>query len=221
MLGRIPYSDPTDADYVALYRYADLDAFVELHGHIRAANPGSQVNFRTTADLEPDDYTTHLVSLGGVDWNHATLSLVTELSLPVTQVSDWDSTDGPYFEARGTAQDTGGAPEPRRFHPTLDTRGGGKVLREDIALFARAVNPFNKLRTVTICNGMYAGGTFGAVRALTDARFRDRNAQYVRDTFSECQAFCILMRVRVEHSAPLTPDWTKPANRLFEWMSKS
>src|SRR6185437_1360738 len=96
----------------------------------------------------------------------------------------------------------------RRFRPLLTKSGDRKVLREDVALFARAVNPFNRLRTVTICNGMYAGGTFGAVRALTDARFRDRNTRYAKDRFGQCETFCILTRVHIERGAPLTPDWT-------------
>lgn len=214
MRARIPYSDPTDPDYIALYAYADLDAFVELHGHIRAANPGSHVNFRTAPQLTSDDYTTHLVLLGGIDWNYATESVFTRLELPVEQVADWKTPDGQYFEV-----DDGSAS--RRFRPSLAQSGGKKVLREDVALFARAVNPFNRLRTITICSGMYAGGTFGAVRALTDARFRDRNTRYAKDRFDQCEAFCILTRVRIERGAPLTPDWTLEENRLFEWESES
>jgi hypothetical protein len=210
MLQRIPYSDPRDPDYVAFTKYADLDAFVDLYGHIRAANPGSEVNFRTTDDLRQDDYTTHLVSLGGVDWNQATRSLLSELELPVEQVSDWTAPDGPYFEARG-------ADSLARFRAALRGANESLVLHEDVALFARAVNPFNRHRTVTICNGMYASGTFGAVRALTDARFRDRNTKFVRETFVSHQVFCILMRVRVERGVAITPDWTVPSNRLFEW----
>ena len=96
------------------------------------------------------------------------------------------------------------------------SRGG---LREDVALFARAVSPFNQRRFVTICNGMYGRGTYGAVRALTDERFRDRNAEYLRETFGDSDAFCILSRVTVENGRALTPDWTMPETRLFEWSS--
>lgn len=213
MLEKIPYSDPADPDYVALYAYADLDSFIELHGHIRAANPGSQVNFRTAPHLDHDDYTTHLVLLGGVDWNYATQSVFNQLSLPITQVANWDSPDGSFFEVAGDG-------EPARFRPVLSPAGGKKILREDVALFARAVNPFNRLRTVTICNGMYASGTFGAVRALTDKRFRDRNTSYAKEKFGEREDFCILTKVRVERGVPVTPDWTLPENRLFEWMSE-
>jgi hypothetical protein len=73
------------------------------------------------------------------------------------------------------------------------------------------------MRYVTICNGMYGSGTYGAVRALTDERFRDRNADYLRETFGNSEAFCILSRVTVETGRVLTPDWTLPETRLFEW----
>lgn len=214
MREKIPYAKPSDPDYVALYAYADLDSLIELHGHIRAANPGSQVNFRIASQLAPDDYTTHLISLGGVDWNLATRSLFGQLALPVRQVADWRSPDGPYFEVSGAGQ-------ARKFRPQLATGDGTKALQEDVALFARSVNPFNRKRTASICNGMYASGTYGAVRALTDARFRDRNAEYVRARFGRSQNFCILTKVKVENGTPLTPDWTLSETRLFEWESES
>src|SRR5215475_2352516 len=214
MREKIPYSKPSDPDYVALYAYADLDSLIELHGHVRAANPGSQVNFRIASQLAPDDYTTHLISLGGVDWNLATRSLFGQLALPVRQVADWRSPDGQYFEVSAAGQT-------RKFRPQLASGDDTKALQEDVALFARSVNPFNRKRTASICNGMYASGTYGAVRALTDARFRDRNAEYVRARFGRSQSFCILTKVKVENGTPLTPDWTLSETRLFEWESES
>jgi hypothetical protein len=99
----------------------------------------------------------------------------------------------------------------------LDESDGRRILREDVALFARAVSPFNRKRYVTICNGMFGSGTYGAVRALTDALFRDRNAEYLRGTYGDSDAFCILSRVTMENGKALTPDWTLPETRLFEW----
>jgi hypothetical protein len=55
------------------------------------------------------------------------------------------------------------------------------------------------------------------VRALTDERFRDRNAEYIKDRFGSSEAFCILTRVPVEGAETLTPDWTVPETVLFEW----
>ena len=35
-----PFGDPSDPNYTELQTYADIDALMELHGHIRAENPG-------------------------------------------------------------------------------------------------------------------------------------------------------------------------------------
>jgi O-acetylhomoserine/O-acetylserine sulfhydrylase-like pyridoxal-dependent enzyme len=56
------------------------------------------------------------------------------------------------------------------------------------------------------------------VRALTDELFRDRNMGYVQARLTNSTAFCILTRVTVlETGLTLTPDWTLPETRLFEW----
>ncbi len=210
MLKRMPYTDPRDPDYIALYSFSDLDALVELHGHLRATNPTNQVDFRTANQLPPDAYTAHLVVLGGTDWNAVTRSILGHMRLPIRQVADWSSPDGQYFEVEKNGR-------PIRHRPRLEQSDKWNLLREDVALFARATNPFNRTRTITVCNGMYGSGNYGAVRALTDARFRDRNAEYLRSRFGGSDSYCILTRVQVENGAALTPDWTIPDNRLFEW----
>jgi len=210
MLRRMPYTDPQDPDYVALYAYSDLDALVELHGHLRATNPTNQVDFRTSSQLPPDAFTPHLVVLGGTDLNVATRSVISRLRLPVRQIADWSRPDGQYFEV----EQNGSA---IRYRPRLEHLGDCTLLREDVALFARATNPFNRRRTVTVCSAMYGSGAYGAVRALTDARFRDRNTEYLRSRFGDSDSYCILTRVQVENGAALTPDWTIADYRLFEW----
>ncbi len=213
MLEGMPYTDPLDPDFIELYRYSDLDSLLELFGHLRATNPTSRVEYQAADQLSADDYTGHLVSLGGVDWNKATSSVLARLQLPVKQTlrSDDDELEDAYFEI------TGEDGRPAIHRPWLEEVGGRKILREDVALFARAVNPFNRKRYVTICNGMYGSGTLGVVRALTDERFRDRNAEYLREAFGDSDAFCILSRVTVENGEALTPDWTLSETRLFEW----
>jgi hypothetical protein len=213
MLRQMPYTDPMDPDFIELYRYSDPDAMLELFGHLRAANPASRVEFRAADQLSADDYTGHLVLLGGVDWNDATGSVLERLKLPVKQVGrqEEDEPGDAYFEV--TDQDG----QSVIHRPWLDESRGRRILREDVALFARAISPFNQRRYVTICNGMYGRGTYGAVRALTDERFRDRNAQYLREAIGDSPAFCILSRVTVETGTALTPDWTLPQTRLFEW----
>ncbi|MEV8442948.1 XRE family transcriptional regulator [Actinosynnema sp. NPDC051121] len=208
MRARMPYSDPTQPDYVELYTYADLDALIELHGHIRALNPRSQVNFRIASDLAPDDYTTHLVLLGGVDWNLVTRELLDRVDLPISQVARHDEAEAGGFVVRAR---TG---EERLYAPKLGRHGG---LLEDVGHFYRGTNPFNHKRTVTICNGQYGRGTLGVVRALTDSRFRDRNAAYLETRFAGTNAYSVLTRVQVVNGQVVTPDWNLPESRLVEW----
>jgi transcriptional regulator with XRE-family HTH domain len=213
MLEEIPYTDVDEPDYIELLTYSDLDALFELYGHLRAANPGNQVNLRTNDKLVPDDYTSHLATLGGLDWNTATRSLLDRLPLPVRQVANWDVEDGQYFEV--TEGD-----KRLLYRPVLDRSGDRPVLVEDVALFVRAVNPFNRKRSVTICSGMYGRGVYGAVRALTDARFRDRNAEHLQARFDGTGTYCILTRVPIVNGVTLTPDWTTGDYTLFEWSGK-
>ncbi len=201
----LPYNDPDDPGFAELYSYADLDALLELHGHIRAANPGSRVTYQAAQRLTADDYTSHLVLLGGVDWNEVTDDVLHRLDLPVQQVGDWDGDKGPYFEVNDDRRE--------RHYPLLS----GRSLIEDVALFSRGPNPFNRKRTISICNGMHSRGTYGVVRALTDERFRDRNAEYLANRFSGEESYALLTRVAVVNGVVLTPDWTKEESRLHEW----
>jgi hypothetical protein len=206
----MPYADPEDPDYVRAYTYADLDSLIELHGHIRAVNPASQVAIRTADSLTEDDYTAHLVLLGGVDWNPITRDILRRLKLPVRQRERPDERDSGYFEV-------GTGAHRREFAPVLDVDGEQRLLREDICHFYRGTNPYNLRRTLTICNGMYGRGTYGAVRALTDVRFRDRNEGYLDQRFAGHTSLSILSRVLIVNGEPLTPDWTVAEQRLHEW----
>ena len=65
--------------------------------------------------------------------------------------------------------------------------------------------------------GCTGGAPTGLYVLLTDERFRDRNTEYIQARFASSEAFCILTRVTVENTVTLTPDWTLPETRLFEW----
>jgi hypothetical protein len=208
---KVPYVSPQSGDYIELYRYSDLDSLFELHGHLRAANPRSLVTVRAAEDLHSDDLTTHVVLLGGVDYNKITEAMLKEIRTPVRQVADWDGEKGPYFEVH-----PGGA-GPRRHYTVAPDSDEGEQLLEDVAFFYRGENPHNAKRTLTICNGMYARGVYGVVRALTDERFRDRNAAFLRERFGEAKSYSMLTRVKITGGVVITPDWTKEEIRLHEW----
>lgn len=195
--------------YGELYKFASIDALFELHGHIRAANPNSDVFVRKVSELERDDYTTHLVVVGGVDWNALARRLPRLLpKVPIVQVSPGDDPRQAYFEVDdGT----------RKVRHKADVTDKG-ILLSDVGQFLRVPNPFNVERTLSVCCGLYSVGTYGAVRALTDKEFRDRNAQYVSNRFAGSDSYSMLMTVLVlDGDEAVTPDWTLADTRLHEW----
>ncbi|MEV0719030.1 XRE family transcriptional regulator [Asanoa sp. NPDC050611] len=205
------FTDPESPDYVTLYNYADVDSLVELHGHVRAANPRSDVRFLPTSLVTNDHLTTHLVLLGGVDFNQLIGDVLFSLGVPVRQQTRL--TDRPDDEGAFEVRDGSG----ESHRPALRNDDERRILLEDVAHFCRGANPYNNKRTVTVCNGMFGRGVYGAVRALTDQRFRDRNAGYVESRFEGAQTYSILSRVRVVGGEVVTPDWTQPDNVLHEW----
>ncbi|WP_432852256.1 helix-turn-helix domain-containing protein [Amycolatopsis sp. CA-161197] len=214
---RIGYADPASPDYSRLFSYADPDALIELYGHIRACNPTSNVSFRTAnprVPLRPKDYTAHLVLLGGVDFNPQTRELLNLIDAPVRQIGR----GGPGEDVPGSFEVTHPDGTTERFNAqtSLDD-----TLVADVALFYHGVNPLNRKRTVTVCNGMYGRGTLGAVRALTDPRFRDRNQAHLDARFAHADSFSIISRVPIFNNQGLTPDWTLAEHRLHEWPETS
>jgi hypothetical protein len=197
---------PVGPDYVKSYQYADLDSLIELFGHIRAVNPDNQVNIRVPENLVDDDRSSHLVLLGGVDWNGLVGRMYREVGVPLRQLT------------RATDEDPGGfqvgrEPPFKTLSPTLDDEGEFT----DVGHFLQAPNPYNAERTLTMFNASYALGAYGMVRALTDARLRDRNAGYLATRFAESKVSSILCHVQIIAGGIRVPDWEVPETRLHEW----
>lgn len=204
-----PLANEKDPNYTRMYRYADLDALIELWGHIRAANPDLTVVHRLPSEVTADHLSGHLVVLGGIAWNELAKRLLkTFRELPVSQVEVADLDTGEIFRSSGA----GG----REFRPLWEEAEDGRVLVEDVALLARLRNPFNHSRTVTICNGIHSRGVLGSVRALTDLNVRERNEAYLAEHFPG-GSFALLMRVPVVSGAALSPDLEIASYRLYEW----
>ena len=201
------FADPADPNYTELQSFADLDALVELFGHIRAENPHLQVNFRTAPNVVADDLSGHLVLLGGIVWNEVTQRLSEMMPvLPVRQIQDRAVETGEIFTV-----DDG-----ERFLPKWrdDAR---KILAEDVGLLVRAPNPLNSSRALVICNGIHSRGVLGAVRSLTDARLREKNERYIAENFAGFDSFAILMRVPIIEGKALTPNFYGNGFVLYQW----
>ncbi|GIF18289.1 transcriptional regulator with XRE-family HTH domain [Actinoplanes tereljensis] len=208
VLNAMDHAQPANLDYSDLYRITDLDALFELHGHIRAVNPDVTVEYRSVRAMRQGDPTGHLVVLGGVDWNPLQQQVMSRSDAPVEQVSEDDPLNRGYFRVTDTDES---------FPPVTD----GDALLEDVGYFFRGINPFNKQKTVTVCNGMFKAGVVGTVRALTDKKMRDGNAEYLSQTFTTASSYALLFRVpiieNVDARVVITPEWTAPGTVLYTW----
>jgi transcriptional regulator with XRE-family HTH domain len=208
-----PLADERNPNYTAMHRYADLDALIELHGHVRAENdPKLPVFFKQASKVDADDLSGHLVLIGGIAWNPITERLLKLLTwLPVRQIETPDLATGEIFAV-------GHATQEKRFVPVWspDGSGGSRELEEDVGLLARVVNPYNSSRTLTLCNGIHSRGVLGAVRTLTDARVRDVNEAFLARHFPQGE-YGLLVRVPVFRDKTMSPDLQRPENILYAW----
>lgn len=206
-----PFGDPSNPNYTELQTYADIDALIELFGHIRAENPTSLVRFRTPPEVERDDLSGHLILLGSAVWNEINGRLSDMAKLPIAQVEDPGLDSGEIFIANIDG-------ESRKFWPQWRDAGQGKrELTEDIGLLARVPNPLNASRTLTICNGIHSRGVYGAARTLTEKELREGNERYISSNFGDVGSFGILMSVKVIENQTATPDFNTPGVVLHQW----
>jgi hypothetical protein len=205
-----PLADVQDPNFTKMRQYGDLDALIELYGHVRAENPSLDVFHRITGDVVADDFSSHVVLLGGIGWNEVTRRFQRAISqVPITQTAVNDLATGEIFKVE--------TPDgPQSFYPDYEDLGSGKELIADVGYLARLRNPFRVSRTLTICNGIHSRGVYGAVRCLTDAKVREENERYLTDRFPGGE-FAVLLRVPVVTNETVSPDLQNPGTLLYEW----
>jgi len=201
---RPPFARGHDHNYIQLAAYADVDALVELFGHVRAVNVESDVGYELAARIESNDLPAHLILLGGWAYDQVPSGLRSQIDLPIRRVSVEEVENGEILEVSG-----------ERFYPKFDQDEG--LVTEDVGLLARMPSPFDPARTLTICSGVFTRGVYGAVRCMTDLEFRAQNEDYIARRFGDADRFIIVMRVAVVDHATATPDLGGSANRLYEF----
>ena len=203
-----PLADPANPNYTEFLSFGDLDALVELYGHIRAANPTIDVSIKPSSRFNDSDLSSHLVLIGGIAWNDITEQISEMSQLPIRQVADAEIRTGEIFVVHH-------GEEQQKFLPKWDVNHGELI--EDVGLIARTQNPLNTSRSLTICNGIHSRGVVGAVRALTDAKLRESNERYITENFAGESPFAILMRVPVVARRTTTPEFRSANCILYQW----
>ena len=208
-----PLADPTNPNHTELLAFGDLDALVELWGHVRMENPHMEVSYKSAARVEADHLSGHMVIVGGIGWNDITGRILDLTQMPVTQIKDPDVESGEIFVSHIDGEE-------KRYLPTWAAADSTKLV-EDVGLLVRMPNPLNSNRTLTMCNGIHSRGVLGAARTLTDKRLRESNERYLAKNFPDNQQFGILMRVQVIEGVAMTPDFSTDGTVLYQWPSVS
>jgi hypothetical protein len=197
-------------NFTKLQQYGDLDALIQLWGHLYAENPTLDISHKLASEVVPDDYGGHIILLGGIGWNKVTRRIGKFLGeLPIKQI-DEGPPGGDIFQIEA------GHGGKSFYYPESEELADREELVADVAYVARLRNPFQFNRTLTICNGIHSRGVLGAVRCLTDAAVREHNEKYLADRFPGGE-FATLLRVRVVGNETLSPDLRDPTVRLYEW----
>jgi transcriptional regulator with XRE-family HTH domain len=234
-------TNPSHPNAVRNLGNGDIDSLVELVGHVRAENPTTDVRWLTYDRVtSADQLTGHVIVLGGGDGDISETpigdaSVVAEfyrlLDLPVHQrwpkdadeeydgefVVDLDADGLPTSDPEKRTSEEVYRPRFARDEnapdrPRLKIRGAPQ-LTADPALVVRTRNPLNPSAKLTMFSGMFSRGTYGAVRAFTDAKFRTRNEQWLTGAL-DVEDFWILIRVSVFADNTITADLSRAANRL-------
>jgi hypothetical protein len=232
----VQYANPWHPNAITSLRNADIDGVVELVGHVRAENPGNDVRWLHSDDVSANDLTGHVILVGGGDqvagrtggtgplqyWRDR-LDLPFRTETSVGGDIEYDSYFVLSVAEDGSPRKDGTREEhyAPRFALAPDgervVQNGEPQIEYDVALFARQVNPLNQSATVTICTGIFSRGSYGAVRALTDASLRGRNERYLYEHY-DMKSFWLLMHVPVfpgPHGAQtVTPDLTRLFHRI-------
>jgi len=230
---RSPLAKERNPNYTKTYRYADLDALIEVYAEIRACNPGTPVRHALASEVLPHEMKGHLVIIGGIGWHQAAPWLQQELNgLPIQQVVVRDLENGEIFrttepfnrEFRPRWED-GKFPEKDPVDPAqlkaeqTEDAWRGNTRRElvaDVAMIARILNPIGKGRTITICNGVYSHGVVGAALSLIDSSVRKDNEAYINARFPG-GSFIVLTRIMLGNREAVPAEFGDPKYRLYEW----
>lgn len=202
------YANPDHPNYVRYARHADLDPLIEVFGQLKADNPASMIRILSAEELVGDFALNDLVIMGGAAVYDTAPYFAQDIPLPVaepipgTETHLFRCTVGEETDEFTSARDDG-------------------VLVRDVGLIARGPHPNVPERTVTILSGITSRGVHGAALCFTDSHVRHRNEQYLKGTFRSANAFCILMRVKVQKNIALPPNLWRDDVRLYEWSAET
>ena len=232
-ISAVEEADPRHPDHQRSLLMADPDAVTEVYGAIRAYNPNSMIDIILSDQVREDDFSGHVIIIGGATVNEYTQWISDQMGLPLTSVGVTNLRER-WFEVTPPAGLVAAPPTAEvnadghwelwaelGNDVTIRTRAPSRVpsLTRDIALIARQPNPLNIQATVTLLYGLYARGTYGAARVFTDRTLSEQNEAYLDGVPLDRTRFWLLFWVNCDRLATTatdaTTDLTNPDNVIL------
>ncbi len=204
------YAEPSHLNYSRYARYADIDALIEIFGQVKADNPNRMIRILSTGRLVQDFALNHLIIIGGVATNAASL-FAQDIPLPAAEKIP--NSSPPTYLFRCTVGD-----ETREFTSVRDDEDN---LVQDVGLIARGPHPIIPGGTVSLLSGITTRGVHGAALSFIDLHMRDTNERYLENAFGNAEAFCLLMNIPVQNNVALPPNLWRENTRLYEWSAET
>ena len=205
-----PYARSSHLNFTRYARYADLDALLTVYGQVKADNPARMIRILPTDRLVQDFALNHLIIIGGVASDAASL-FAQEIPLPAAE--EIPGTDPVTHLFRCTVEEA-----TREFTSLRDDEGN---LVQDVGLIARGPHPIISGATVTLLSGITSRGVHGAAQCFTDQHVRDTNERYLETAFGNVESFCILMNIPVHYNIALPPNLWRENSCLYEWSAET
>ncbi|MCX5117265.1 hypothetical protein OG992_08745 [Micromonospora sp. NBC_00362] len=181
----------------------DVVAVREIITTLRSYAPHRLVIIVTPSEVRQEDLYRHILLVGG-SYEEFSAALLHRPAFPVHRSHEgfWVTTtsDGAVTEHRPASVDV------------ENPAGQG-----DVALIARAPNPWNPARTLIVVSGITGHGTISAIRALTDPLVRERNSGFLDARFEGAEQFAVLVRVDLLDEESVAPDLTRGGTLLYAW----
>jgi hypothetical protein len=196
-----PLAEEQDPNFTKMRQHGDLDALIELCGHLRADNPSLDVFHGTTTGVMADDFS-NVILLGGIGWNTSAARFQrATCQVPIEQAS---------------VDDCRVETSSRLSHPTVRFPSIRKM-----KIWARARSS----------SQMWTTSRGSAIPFSTAERSPSATVFTAAVCLAPCAAsrmpksekqtrsgeFAILLRVPVVQNQTLSPDLQDPSARLYEW----
>jgi len=190
---RPPYAVPSHSNYLRYATFADIDALIQLMVWF-AASKHRTVSSYTSRTIPENALASHLMIVGGPQWNSLARSVYDQINLPIAH-NDGDPGNSDTLFDRSTGE---------VWAPELRENG---EIDSDVGFLAQTPSPFYQGRIIILFGGVLTHGVEASVKLCTAEHVWAHNHRVIESlTVHANDGFCLVFRCRVLSNTNVAPD---------------